>query len=75
LVKLDILLGVVRIKDRDGVQTTDSQRDSPWLETLLEMIKSMKYGSVTIIVQDGVVVQIDKNEKFRFNSKNLKLNI
>lgn len=32
---------------------------------LLEMLKSVKYGSVTIIIQDGRVIQIDKNEKMR----------
>lgn len=36
------------------------------LQTLLELLKSVKYGSITLIVQDGVVVQIEKNEKIRF---------
>lgn len=34
-------------------------------ETLLEMVKSVKYGSVTLIIQDGKAIQIDKNEKVR----------
>jgi len=29
------------------------------------MIKELKYGSVTIIVQDSKVIQIEKNEKIR----------
>lgn len=35
------------------------------LKTVDEMIKDMQYGSITIIVQDGKVVQIEKLEKHR----------
>ena len=35
------------------------------LETVDEMIQNIQYGSVTIIVQDGKVVQIEKVEKHR----------
>lgn len=35
------------------------------LEQLKEMLSSMKYGSVTLVVQDNLVVQIEKNEKIR----------
>ncbi|WP_374703357.1 YezD family protein [Bacillus sp. V3-13] len=32
---------------------------------LQEILAGMKYGSITLVVQDGVVVQIEKNEKLR----------
>lgn len=32
---------------------------------LNEMLKTMKYGSVTLVVQDGKVIQIEKKEKVR----------
>lgn len=39
------------------------------LETILQNIKegieSIKYGTITIIIQDGVVIQLEKNEKIR----------
>ena len=35
------------------------------LEQLKEMLSSMNYGSVTLVVQDNLVVQIEKNEKIR----------
>lgn len=35
------------------------------LQKLLEMIRTVRYGSITIIIQDGRVIQIDKNEKMR----------
>jgi hypothetical protein len=35
------------------------------MERLREMLKTMNYGSVTLIVQDGKVIQLEKNEKVR----------
>ena len=35
------------------------------LERIRKLIESVKYGSVNIIIQDGKIVQIDKNEKIR----------
>lgn len=32
---------------------------------LLELMSTVKYGSITLIIQDGKVIQIDKNEKMR----------
>ena len=30
-----------------------------------ELIKEVKYGNITLIIQDGKVIQIDKTEKVR----------
>jgi hypothetical protein len=30
-----------------------------------ELLGTMKFGSITLIVQDGKVIQIEKNEKIR----------
>ncbi|MCR4642811.1 MAG: YezD family protein [Lachnospiraceae bacterium] len=35
------------------------------LEKIRKLIESLKYGSVNIIIQDGKIVQIEKNEKIR----------
>lgn len=35
------------------------------LQKLLDIVKTVRYGSVTILIQDGQVVQIDKIEKMR----------
>ncbi|ABN53982.1 MAG TPA: DUF2292 domain-containing protein [Hungateiclostridium thermocellum] len=32
---------------------------------LIKIINDIKFGTVTIIIQDGRVVQIEKNEKIR----------
>ena len=31
-----------------------------------ELIKNIKFGSLTIHVEDAKIVQVDKNEKIRF---------
>lgn len=35
------------------------------LESVKKMVSSMQYGSVTLIIQDNYIVQIEKNEKIR----------
>lgn len=32
---------------------------------LKEMLQAMKYGSITLIIQDGKIIQLEKNEKVR----------
>lgn len=42
--------------------------DASHLQTIANMIKDIKYGSVNIIVQDGKIVQMDKTEKIRIKN-------
>ena len=35
------------------------------IEQLREMLETMEYGSITLVVQDNYVVQIERNEKVR----------
>ncbi|MDR3595713.1 YezD family protein [Clostridium sp.] len=35
------------------------------LKEIFKMIEKIKYGSITLIIQDGVIIQVDKNEKIR----------
>lgn len=35
------------------------------VENIKKMVDSMQYGSITLIIQDNYVVQIEKNEKIR----------
>ncbi|ACM20810.1 protein of unknown function DUF2292 [Geotalea daltonii FRC-32] len=37
------------------------------LDTLAEMVKGVRYGSITLVVQNGRLAQIDKTEKFRLS--------
>lgn len=35
------------------------------IEMLENLLNNMKYGSITLIVQDGKIIQVDKTEKHR----------
>lgn len=35
------------------------------IENLKKMLSTMNYGSITLVVQDNVVIQIERNEKIR----------
>lgn len=40
-------------------------KEKEYLEQVDRLVKDMKYGTVTIVIQDGKVIQIDKTEKIR----------
>lgn len=35
------------------------------LENIKEMLETIKFGTITLVIQDGLVVQLEKNEKIR----------
>ncbi|MEK4426768.1 YezD family protein [Solibacillus sp. FSL K6-1523] len=35
------------------------------LENIKEMLATIKFGTITLVIQDGLVVQLEKNEKIR----------
>lgn len=42
-----------------------------WKEIIVHlerMMETVKFGSITLVVQDGKIVQIEKNEKVRLSS-------
>mgnify|MGYP002734122552 CR=1 FL=1 len=45
--------------------TSQKQNIDETLESIKEMLKSIQYGTITLVIQDGHIVQIDKNEKIR----------
>lgn len=44
---------------------TKSNDVTQTLEKIKDTVASVKYGTVTLVIQDGHVVQIEKNEKIR----------
>ena len=42
----------------------ESLREQEW-EQIRESLRGLRYGVVNIVVQDGVIVQIDRTEKRR----------
>ncbi|WFR54781.1 YezD family protein [Anaerocolumna sp. AGMB13025] len=36
------------------------------IQKIIEFIETIQFGSIMLIIQDGRIVQIEKNEKVRF---------
>ena len=47
-----------------NLATADAQREQE-LAHIREALRGLRFGAVNVIVQDGVVVQIDRTEKRR----------
>jgi hypothetical protein len=59
-------LGGTVVKDR--LHQREASAELPWDEVRASL-ENLRYGSVTIIVQDGVVIQIDRLEKKRLPTR------
>ncbi|MBC2580726.1 YezD family protein [Clostridium sp. DJ247] len=53
------------LKVSEKIKKTHKGISEENLNKLLEMLKIVKYGSITLVIQDGMVVQIERNEKVR----------
>ena len=47
----------------EGIRTNPG-----WLDVVLGQVGSLRFGSVQIVVHDRRVVQVDRTERFRFDS-------
>jgi len=47
--------------------TSNEQPGSAVLDRIGDALRGLRYGAVTVIVQDGVVVQVDRTEKLRLS--------
>ena len=51
-----------------ATESSAAQQPSPQVvRKILEVIATVQYGSVEIVIQDARVVQIERKEKFRFD--------
>lgn len=44
------------------------RKEENYLDIIKNFVKEIKYGTISIIVQDGKVIQIEKNEKYRIKN-------
>lgn len=45
--------------------TKDSNTNDQYIDVVEKLVKDLDYGQVTIIVQDGKVIQVEQNRKIR----------
>jgi hypothetical protein len=50
-----------------GAAPLERTRDA--LDRIQTALRGLRYGTVTAVVQDGVVVQVDRTEKFRIEKR------
>ncbi len=43
----------------------DKEKKNEYIRLLLQMVEEVQFGSVTLTIQDGRIVQIQKEEKIR----------
>ena len=48
-----------------GVCMPEDKKNAEYLKLLEKLVKELKFGSVTLTLQDGKIVQIQKEEKIR----------
>lgn len=41
------------------------ENEAGWMDTINSMLENMDFGSITIVVQNGKVIQLERNEKVR----------
>jgi hypothetical protein len=51
----------------DGGTAVDRPRDA--LDRITAALRGLRYGTVTAVVQDGVVVQVERTEKIRIERR------
>lgn len=47
---------------------TKKDLSDSYLDMVKKLVESIQYGTISIIVQDGKIVQIEKNEKYRLKN-------
>lgn len=55
--------GCILEKDNHSIHKNSIQERD--VKKIVEFLETIQYGSVTVIVQDGKILQIEKNEKIR----------
>ena len=56
--------------DRSADDVSSGKRDDP-LGLIQEALRGLRFGHVTVVVQDGVVVQIERLEKRRVRDRQI----
>lgn len=52
-------------RESDEAKRRKAERERLALALIQDSLRGLRYGTVTVIVQDGVTVQVERQEKFR----------
>lgn len=48
---------------------TDSELPAGAIEAIAQALQGLRYGQVTVTVQDGRIMQVDRTDRFRLNGE------
>ena len=51
------------------METREGKGIDAYIDEVKKYVGDIKYGTVTLVIQDGKVIQIDKTEKIRIRNK------
>lgn len=46
----------------------EDKKEDNYLDIIKNFVDEIKFGTITVVVQDGKVIQIEKNEKYRIRN-------
>lgn len=58
-------VGVIMAEQNENSYTRRNCISDTDLQKLLDLMETVRFGSITLVIQDGKVIQIEKNEKMR----------
>jgi hypothetical protein len=56
-------------ESQENTRTVPPPNAAPALDSVRDALSGLRFGTVTVFVQDGVVVQVERTEKFRVRSR------
>jgi hypothetical protein len=54
-----------KMPETKGYEGFSESLNEKLYKELCQLLTTLKFGSITLIVQNGKVIQVEKNEKFR----------
>jgi hypothetical protein len=65
----DLSRALPRLPSRLRVASPSKEGAPPVLDCVQEALRGLRYGAVTVVVQDGVVVQVERTDKLRLRTE------
>ncbi|MFT8314076.1 MAG: YezD family protein [Clostridium sp.] len=53
------------VKNISRLHKNNNTNSQEYIRIILETLKDISYGSVKLVLQDGVLIQVETNEKIR----------
>lgn len=55
------------MNDKGAVKLTKNNNLENYTSKIFELLEHIRYGSITLVIEDGIIIQIETSEKIRLN--------